>query len=172
MSAAVLSLSNVAERICSHDLSTTPVGTSVDVEGTIYVGTVTVTAGVVDDAARSLFRQGQCHALALALWEATGWTIVAETSPYCSFDEDCLDMFDDGMCGCQLEHLMVRDPDGWVYDICGQHDPDGVCDDDNELVEVSAGHLDDICVHSRFWRRPDVVLARSFVPHVLASATS
>lgn len=160
----------VAADLCARQPGATTAGVVVSVAGTVYVGTVSVTAGHLDGAASSIFRQGQCHAFALALWEATGWTIVAECAPECSLDEDCLDQFDDGMCGCQLLHLMVRDPDGWVYDINGQHDPDGVCDDDEHVVvEVSGGHLLDICAHSTFWRRPNIALARSFVPAVLAS---
>jgi hypothetical protein len=37
--------------------------------------TVTVTTGQLDDRARTAFIRGQCHALARALFEVTGWTM-------------------------------------------------------------------------------------------------
>ena len=38
--------------------------------------------GIIDEAALRAFRRGQCHALALAIHELTGWPIKGIGSPY------------------------------------------------------------------------------------------
>jgi hypothetical protein len=86
-----------------------PVGTVISADvwvQTIY-GPQDVTLGVVDGRAREAFTTGQCHALALALHQATGWDLLAAGVA--------------GRAECCPAHWAVRVPDGRVLDIEGVH---------------------------------------------------
>lgn len=116
----------------------------------------TITPGVLDDAAFAAFTQGQCHALALAIHEETGWPTYG-----------CEDGEGD------LEHLVVKTPDGRILDISGAHqledflelehhscpDPDFLVELDPEGVRALGEEPD--------WRAPEVDVARSFVRPLL-----
>lgn len=144
------------------------------VEGTYWVGTVEVTAGVIDHAALEIFRQGQCHALALALHELAGWEIVAQINNECVLDPDCYDLTAT-MCSCQIIHLLARDSDGWVYDIAGQHDPEGFCDpdEDQSIVELDADVLATIVgERDHTWRTPALAVARAFARTLIGEYSS
>jgi hypothetical protein len=67
---------------------------------TVYI----VRPGVLDSRALLAFIQGQCHGLALALAERTGWPLVTIESA----DHTCL-------------HVCVERPDGFLIDITGAH---------------------------------------------------
>ena len=47
---------------------------------------VTVTVGQLDDAAKAVYRGGQCFGLALALQVLTGWSLVFVTRQACDGD--------------------------------------------------------------------------------------
>lgn len=107
--------------------------------------------GVIDERACGAFLAGQCHAMAFALNERTGWPIVALT------DEDD-----------EIIHLMVEAPDRRLVDITGAHHPFGSLDDWNaagrrEVDAASVLALPELGT----WRPPDLDAARSFVPPVL-----
>jgi hypothetical protein len=64
----------------------------------------TVSPGVLDSRALLAFTQGQCHGLALALAEKTGWPLVKIESA----ERTCL-------------HVCVERPDGALIDVTGAH---------------------------------------------------
>lgn len=68
---------------------------------------IELTPGVLDHAAKHAFSSGQCHALALAIHEHTGWEIVGLRwdDPYFN--------------GTIPDHVLVRDPDGHLFDVNG-----------------------------------------------------
>lgn len=122
-------------------------------DGAIYP----VTPGLIDADSRAAYLHGQCHALALALNETTGWDI------WGSQDGEL-----------DIVHVAVRAPDGRFLDITGLHAPkDYLKLDQNDLVmdldffepldaeEVRAYAEDPD------WRDPDVETARSFVMPLL-----
>lgn len=65
----------------------------------------TLTPGLIDGMAVGAFAQGQCHALALALHERTGWPVIV-------LEDDEADAI----------HFAVQTPDGRALDITGCHD--------------------------------------------------
>ena len=149
-------------------------GTVVDVEGSWHDPHHTVTVGVIDEASIRAYRNGQCHALALALAERTGWKVVAIGPSECFYDPDCPEDNDSaGMCECQLRHLAVQAPDGRLADIEGLRpledfllscpDPEG-----DVVLPVAEDRLVDIISTNRCWRRPDMATARGFVDAALA----
>lgn len=102
-----------------------------------------------------IFRDGQCHALALALHEHTGWPIVGLWSPETGFDE----------------HYMARMPDGRLVDVMGAADAESVvgggdwvgCEPRPVGPETLTG-----LVERGDMEEPTAVLARAVVPQVLA----
>ena len=76
--------------------------------------TTVVTRGHIDDAAKYVYRNGQCLALAAAVSKATGWPIVLRIS-----DEDGTPF---------LHHAWVEDPNGDLIDIYGLNDREAVDD--------------------------------------------
>lgn len=111
----------------------------------------TVTPGVIDDRALAAFLQGQCHALALALHEETGWPIRWIES-------------DDG----EPNHCFVITPDEHALDIAGRHDLDEMTEAWGAWPEdVTAEDLRALPRGQGGWRIPDVEAARAFVPAVL-----
>ncbi len=109
-----------------------------------------VTAGLIDDRATYLFQSGQCHALALAGWEATGWPIVWLTS-------------DEGP-EPEPHHLMLVHPNNELVDITGLNDPVAKLQTFRRVHIVTAatvyGHID--CN----WPTPAVSAARTMWPEV------
>lgn len=73
-----------------------------------HSGNFIVKEGVIDGAARTVFTTGQCHALALALHERTGWPIRV------------LAYGRKGAAVTSGNHLVVVDPDGNAVDIEGR----------------------------------------------------
>jgi hypothetical protein len=118
-----------------------------------------VEPGVLDERARAAFLHGQCHALALAVHEVTGWPIVGA-------EDESLDIC----------HFLVRVPDGRLLDITGartlaerQLEDMGWCPDEEYLVEQEAQWVRRIGSFAD-WRAPDVAAARSFVAPLLAES--
>lgn len=107
---------------------------------------------------RQLFTAGQCHALALAIHEKTGWPLVAVW--YSSMPEDINDYHD-----CP-SHYMVQTPEGELLDITGTFEE---CDLDHrgwEYTTVDSNHADTWI--GRSYLKPDMDIARQFVDSVVA----
>lgn len=112
-----------------------------------------VTPGVIDADAVHAFTSGQCHALALALHERTGW-------PLRWLEDDEGDPL----------HCFVETPEGKALDIAGVHDRD-------EMLEGWQGVYDEAASSDQLralsfgfggWRVPDTKAASAFVDAVLA----
>ena len=158
---------------CMSETRTTPAdGSHVTLAGSIWCPTTRVTLGVIDAAARQAFTQGQCHALALALAEATGWTVCWTGSSECCYDEDCCNYPESwGWCPCQIGHLLVESEPGIYVDIEGCHRAADIAAGEEIVVPITAEQLawvlSDPC-----WRPPDIHVARGFVATVLAQLHS
>lgn len=141
----------------------------VELDGTIWEPVHTVVVGCRDEYSIEAFKNGQCHALALALHERTAWPIVSVGPDECVYDEDCDPSGDSaGVCACQIHHLAIRRPDGWIVDIEGPRpEPDfieGSTDPDNTLKPAPADRLDSILRNTDgTWRTPNLAVARAFV---------
>jgi hypothetical protein len=129
----------------------------------------TITTGRLDNAAREAFTNGQCHAMARALSDATGWPMAVLVEPECKFDPDmCSDGYVvEDVCACQLAHLVAVRPDGSLIDINGAHAP-GTVPGAKGLVAVEATEeLWGFLSSSPHWRRPALAVARTFVKPLL-----
>ncbi|MFI8932461.1 hypothetical protein ACIG3E_32955 [Streptomyces sp. NPDC053474] len=148
---------------------TLPDGLTVTVPGS-DCATFTLTTGRLDDNARSAFRHGQCHALARALCERTGWTMAVVIAQHCVADPDaCGDYLVHDICACQLEHLIAVRPDGVHVDITGAHLPGTLPGyEDQQAIPVD-DHVWSFIERSPAWRRPALDVARTFVTPLLAS---
>ncbi|MFI0742493.1 hypothetical protein ACH4PU_31115 [Streptomyces sp. NPDC021100] len=132
----------------------------------------TLTTGRLDDAARTVFRHGQCHALARALTHATGWPMAVLVNDECHLDPDSCTTFEvtDGVCGCQLEHVIViRPEDGAHIDITGAHAPGTLPDYEDQRAIVVDDTLWAFITRSPAWRRPALDVAQTFIRPLLAS---
>ncbi|MFI5859300.1 hypothetical protein [Streptomyces parvulus] len=132
---------------------------------------LTVTTGQLDDAAREAFTSGQCHAMARALSEATGWPMAVLVEPECSYDPDQCSYGDvvEDVCACQLVHMVVLRPDGSLIDINGAHAP-GAVPGATGLIAVEADEaLWRFVSSSPHWRRPALAVARTFVKPLLST---
>ncbi|MFF0754472.1 hypothetical protein [Streptomyces sp. NPDC004267] len=153
------------------EMAPLPDGLTMTVPGAFHTQ-YPVTTGRLDDAARDAFTSGQCHAMARALSEATGWPMFVLVDDECSYDPDdcgCEPVVED-VCTCQLAHVVVVRPDGFHVDISGAHAPGTVPGfEGRAAVAVNEGlwqFLDDGSLH---WRRPAVAVARTFVKPLLDS---
>ncbi|WP_325705952.1 hypothetical protein [Amycolatopsis sp.] len=111
-----------------------------------------MTPGVIDDEARRAFTNGQCHALALALNEETGWPMVqVGVHGY----------------GGIPRHWMVETPNGDLLDIKGLSTYEDVAD--RWAGDIVSGEPEDAWAlyENGNYRRPEVETARTFVPAVL-----
>lgn len=81
-----------------------------------------------------VFTTGGCALYATGLVKAHGWAVVSVGLSDCAeWDEDpdlrpCGDYLH-GICGCKTHHFYALSPDGWVYDVHGEHDPVALQDD-------------------------------------------
>ncbi|WP_217924948.1 hypothetical protein [Miltoncostaea oceani] len=101
--------------------------------------------------------EGQCHAMALALHERTGWPLAA------------LVVLDEESEIDQTLHCGVMTPDGAFLDAIGAHDcEEMLVEDDLEIF----GGLDRRAIEhltgGEEWNPPDLEIARSLVDCVLA----
>lgn len=132
-----------------RNLAPAVAGSLLEVAGTEH-RTYRLKAGVLDDAAIVCFTQGQCHALALALRERTGWGLVGVRD----WEED-------------LIHVAVLTPEGRVLDATGVHEQESFAEAwDGELEEVSAD-LVEWLPGSGTWREPALAPARELAGAVL-----
>ncbi|WP_331725964.1 hypothetical protein [Streptomyces sp. NBC_00470] len=147
----------------------TATAATMTVIGRGYVS-VHVTPGHLNDAAREAFTEGQCHALALALNEATGWPITAIlTADSCRQDDPLCNRADDDHCACRIGHLVVTRPDGTHLDITGAHTPGTVPDCHGAPSRAMTAEDWQALRTARAWRAPDLRAARTFVAPLLAS---
>jgi hypothetical protein len=154
-------------------------------QGDGVVGKFSVHAGIIDAAALTVYHQGQCGALALALAEYTGWPVWWLGSEYCMQDpidscppEGYADQLlpDYGgqlvpLCACQVSHLGVRRPDGLFVDIHGARPMRQVQRDGGYGLASPASPqlLADLRSGARGWARPHLGAARLFAREILAS---
>lgn len=82
-----------------------------------------------DDVGR-LYTSGGCAIYAAALVDVNpGWTVIADGEEGClEYDEDEPDLrpcgdYGNDVCGCMVHHFYALSPDGWAYDVNGEHDP-------------------------------------------------
>lgn len=130
-----------------------------------------VTPGRLDDAAREAFTSGQCHALALALHEATGWPTTALLVAECFGDGPMCTGLGADECPCRIDHIVVTRPDGAQVDITGAHAPGAVPDYEGApALAMTEAHWEAIR-STPTWRDPDMPVARTFVAPLLASLT-
>lgn len=106
--------------------------------------------GEICEDAVAVFTMGQCHALALALHEATGWQIVG-----CDDDEW------DPERG--PKHFAVRHPSGRLLDIAGLSEASGGLAYARDVTPEYCREMPD-----RGYYDADMAAAREFVPAVLA----
>lgn len=130
-----------------------------------------LTPGVIDGAARRIFKMGGCGALAMAMHDALGWPIVAITDAW---------NVEDGRAGggSALHWLVKRPSDGLLVDIDGAHT-------EEEMVGEYDGEADDGEAAAGLSTRADaaewyieaqgepipVSLAATFVDAVVRAAT-
>ncbi|WP_431984159.1 hypothetical protein [Streptomyces qinglanensis] len=147
-----------------------PDGLAVTVPGTNGVSH-TVTTGKLDETAHEVFLYGQCHTLARAMSDHTGWPMAVLINDDCHQDPALCTLDTDigGLCACQLEHVVTVRPDGALVDVTGAHMPDALPDyEGQEAVAVTEGIWSHI-TPSPLWRRPAVEVSRTFIPPLLAS---
>ncbi|WP_167163101.1 hypothetical protein [Streptomyces sp. MBT27] len=136
--------------------------------------TYDVTPGLIDDAARRAFTEGQCHALALALTEMTGWPATALLTVECSaLDEMCSDAgVEDDTCPCRIGHIVVTRPDGAHIDIDGAHAPGTIPDCEDAPAIPMTEEMWAAVRDASTWRQADLHVARTLVKPLLASLTT
>ncbi|MEW2434300.1 hypothetical protein AB0952_08965 [Streptomyces caniferus] len=130
----------------------------------------TLITGQLDDAAREVFLHGQCHALARALSDHTGWPMAVIITDECARDSDfcAFEPWAEDVCACQLEHVVAVRPDGAHIDITGAHLPGTLPGyEDQEAITMTEAIWAHIC-RSPLWRRPAVAEARTVVAPLLA----
>ncbi|MFM9647812.1 hypothetical protein ACKI1S_16890 [Streptomyces galilaeus] len=133
--------------------------------------TFTVTPGRIDDAARLAFESGQCHALARTLSDATGWPMALIIDDECAYDPDLCadDDIAEGLCACQLRHIVVVRPDGQHVDITGAHAPGAVPGYEGAPTTPLTEDLWQHLLDSPDWRTPALNVACTFVAPLIAS---
>jgi len=109
-------------------------------------GSVELTPGVLDDAARYAFAAGHCHALALAIHERTGWPMLAMSGRNSGYKD--------------LRHVVVLMPDGKWLDIQGPRDSE-----EQLHLHIQPISADEVVNMGRIrhWKNPQVEIAREFV---------
>jgi hypothetical protein len=111
--------------------------------------------GKLDHAALTAFVGGQCHGLALAIHEETGWPLIG-------VDDS------DGMC----EHICVRREDGRLVDVTGAHTEAEMCGcRGRSLREIGPADID-MLVADNQWAPADPGAAQPWVGPVLERSAS
>lgn len=127
---------------------------------------VELRAGALDDNALFAFSCGQCHALAAAVHERTGWPVFALARGNGRAEDPRV----------PLDHLYVRTPDGRALDVTGAHDVRDFVGADgwraargrNSIVPVAGERLRGLLAGDGDFLPAELDLARSFVEPVLA----
>ncbi|MFE6272254.1 hypothetical protein ACFVQ9_26075 [Streptomyces goshikiensis] len=134
--------------------------------------TYDVTPGRLDDAARELFNNGQCHAFAAALAETTTWPTAAVIHPECADNYDACGMGNkiaDGVCICQIGHVVAVRPDGALIDIDGVNSPTDIHNSPEHALAPMTDALWKLIDNASTWRDRDMAVARTFVQPLLDS---
>lgn len=82
-----------------------------------------------------IFTTGGCALYAAALLKANpGWGVIAAGQPDCLEwdkhpDDRTCSQYGFGLCDCKTAHFYALSPEGWLYDVNGEHDPIGVQQD-------------------------------------------
>lgn len=128
-------------------------------------GMLPVRPGVLDNAARLAFGGGQCHAFALALAEATGWTLAFYGRATCAEDWRC-----DGWhpCSCQVDHLGCLDSAGRFVDIEGAVPATSLVRGWIHIGPINAQRVAALAARPD-WPVPATEVARTMVDPLLAS---
>lgn len=145
-------------------------------------GDVAVTPGLLDEHAVRNYSTGGCAALALALHERTGWTVVAalwgDDEEFWGAEEYA-EALDDGVPNIWPSHVMVRTPDDDLLDIRGlrsyrQYNASFKDGEGGEYNGVCFVDVDEAHARLLVTRCPpqDPALAASFVEPVLALAAA
>lgn len=168
-------------RVTHDDTASADAGPEVSVLGSGY-RQFPVQPGLRDGRAINAFTNGQCHALAFAVHEATRYPIFLLIEPDCDPDPFCQpvsgpDDEDSRWCCCQILHLGVITPAGLWLDITGAHPvPEFVSgwEADHEMHGLGIRPATEQALawisRSTRWRRPEMGLARSFVAAIVAEA--
>ena len=90
---------------------------------------VTLTVGRLDDAAKDVFRRGQCYGFALALQTLTGWPLVFVARQSCDGDPTRAHVEVGSDCTCRFTHAAVLSDDGWYLDVDGMRPAERVRSD-------------------------------------------
>ena len=80
---------------------------------------VTLTVAQLDDAAKAVYRSGQCYGFALVLHVITGWSLVFIARRSCDGDPTRAHVEVGSDCTCRFTHAAVLSDDGWYLDIDG-----------------------------------------------------
>jgi hypothetical protein len=115
--------------------------------------------GHIDANAERAFTNGQCHALAIAIHDLTGWQLIALCQADPDDFEDRYDVLDNS------GHVVVRTPRGDYLNIRGKDVLDRWSD--SKPVEITR---DEACDMPRYMK-PDLNAARVFAPVVLRKFT-
>jgi hypothetical protein len=127
-----------------------------------------LTPGVLNANAERAFTSGQCHALALALHELTGWEVGGLAWTYVGDEDIPLDLGETLGVEEMPKHVVVKAPDGSLLDVEGWGVEDRWGRDDFRPLAPEvildtfprAGYLE-----------PDMDAANAFAPLVLAEYT-
>lgn len=110
-------------------------------------GSVCLRPGIIDSNAKTAFSNGQCHSLALAIRELTGWELIGFGRVSWNY-------------GCCPRHTAILMPDKRVLDIKGTHSLEDMVDEWGEQENLMESE-----VRSNFdghYRQYDTELAKSF----------
>lgn len=113
----------------------------------------TIEPGVLDQRAVFAYRNGQCHAMGIALNDETGWPLVAIEST-------------EGV----VEHVCVRRDDGRLVDVRGAHYEEELVGE-SRAVPIDRRAIDKL-VQEGGWASPAVEEAAGLVPAVLVRGRS
>lgn len=120
----------------------------------LWCGEANVQPGLLDHEAVHCFTNGQCHALALAIHQRTGWPLVQAGWNEADYPD----------------HWLVRHPSGQLLDIVGLQSEEEVCERWGKVWEGSVTALDRVWNDpaSGYWE-PLMGNAESFVDVVLST---
>ncbi len=111
-----------------------------------------VDEGKLDERAWLAFIYGQCHGLALALHNRTGWPLVAVVD-------------DNGACG----HVCVRRPDGQIVDVTGAHTSEEMASALGQILHIDTHYIRDL-ESQHGWASAEPDSAGAWVDAVIARA--
>lgn len=132
-------------------------------------------AGVLDERAHDVFRNGQCHSLAMVLSARFGWQLAWVGELDCGYDGDCGQFPQHwGWCPCQMKHVGVINDRGEFVDIDGAMSLPDVAFNASEQYDQAHAVFDmtrhqlEFILESPDWRAPEITLAATFVEPLIA----